>query len=173
MASGRTHTQITLISGITFSATLAAMGFYSTPFLLAGFIYQILASPDRDIDGGTISEFYLRKYTFVLQHYWQFLWYPYALAMKHRGKSHAVTGTIVRLIYILFPSIMLLIPALRDDENNLVPYTVVAHVLNIPLLIAVYFFISTYGIGVFCLFIFGVFIGDLLHLAADSYYYKG
>jgi hypothetical protein len=35
------------------------------------------------------------------------------------------------------------------------------------------FFISYYGVGAFCLFVTGVFVGDLLHLLFDNYIYKG
>ena len=55
MADGKTHTRITLIHGAYFSAVLHMMGFHAVPAFAAGFVYQIFASADLDVDNGNIS----------------------------------------------------------------------------------------------------------------------
>jgi uncharacterized metal-binding protein len=168
MADGHTHTRVTVFHGVYLSLTLFIFGFHNVLALAAGFFYQIFCSPDTDVDNGNISLYYLRKYTGFLHVYWQTLWYPYAISMKHRGKSHAVYGTIVRLIFILSPAI-LLAPQFRDDNpNRLLFHCVIAQILAIPLQIAAGFFIAYFGFGAFCLFITGIFLADILHLLFDS-----
>lgn len=167
MANGKTHTRVTLVSGAVLSSTLWMAGFYDTHWLMAGFVYQVLCSPDRDLNQYSIGEYYLRKFTFVLQHYWRILWYPYSISMKHRGKSHATYGTVVRLIYLLSPFIML-IPRFRDDNQPHVLYCLASQVMAIPIQIAIGYFIARWGIGSFCLFITGIWISDILHILWDS-----
>lgn len=171
MADGQTHTRVTLFSGSVFSTTLLMMGFYDVQWLAAGFVYQVFASCDLDVDNGNISLHYLRKFTFVLQHYWRVLWYPYTISMKHRGKSHATYGTLVRFLYLISPFIML-IPRFRDDEPPNVLFCLASQVLAIPIQIGIGYVLARYGIGQLCLFITGVWIGDMLHLAWDGYWYK-
>lgn len=171
MADGHTHSRVTLFSGTVLSSTLLMMGFYDTQWLAAGFLYQVFVSCDQDVDSGNISLYYLRKYTFVMQHYWRVLWYPYATSMKHRGKSHAIYGTLVRFLYLISPFIML-IPRFRDDNGPGVLYCLVSQFLAIPIQILVGYVLARYGIGPACLFVTGVWCGDLLHLAYDGYWYK-
>lgn len=171
MADGHTHTRVTLFSGSVFSTTLLMMGFYDVQWLAAGFVYQILCSPDRDLNQSSIGEYYLRKCTLVLQYYWRSLWYPYSISMKHRGKSHATYGTAVRFLYLISPFIML-IPRFRDDEPPNVLFCLASQVLAIPIQILIGYVLAKYGVGQLCLFITGVWIGDLLHLAWDKYYYR-
>jgi len=173
MADGHTHTRMTLLHGAYFSSVLYLCNFHSVPAFAAGFVYQIFASPDRDLNG-SVGEYYLRKYTGFLHIYWQILWYPYAICMKHRGKSHAIYGTIVRLLYLLSPFIITM-PQLSDNSPpvRILLNCLIAQFLCIPIQIMIGFFISYYGVGAFCLFVTGVFVGDLLHLLFDNYIYKG
>jgi len=170
MADGKTHTKITVFHGVYFSAILHLCGFHSIPAFAAGFFYQIFCSPDRDLNG-SVGEYYLRKYTGFLHIYWQILWYPYAICMKHRGKSHATYGTVVRFLYLISPFIML-IPRFRDDQPPHVLYCLASQVTAIPIQILIGYILARYGAGQLCLFITGVWMGDLLHLAWDGYYYR-
>lgn len=173
MASGKTHTRVTVFHGTYFSLTLWLFGFYGVQWLALGFFYQIFTSPDRDLEG-TIGEYYLRKYTGFLHIYWQNVWYPYAVSMKHRGKSHAVYGTIVRLIYLVSPFIITFTPFRDNHEihpSRLLWRCAIAQVLCIPIVVTLVYIFVYYGAGALCLFITGVWLGDLLHCLWDQYFY--
>lgn len=171
MASGKTHSSVTIVSGIVLSSVLSYLNFQNVQFLLVGFMYQVFCSPDRDLNQPSIGEYYLRKFTLVLNYYWRGLWYPYSIAMKHRGKSHAVYGTIVRFLYLISPFIML-VPRFRDDLPPHIIHCAASQFLAIPIQLALVAFVAKYGIGSLCLFITGVLIGDLLHLAYDKHWFS-
>lgn len=170
MADGHTHTKVTIFHGTYFSIVLHLCGFHSIPAFAAGFFYQIFSSPDLDVDGGNIGLYYLRKYTGFLHVYWRILWYPYAVCMKHRGKSHAIYGTIVRFMYLISPFIMFM--PLRDGNQPRFLRCAVSQLMCVPIQIFIGFAIAKWGIGACCLFVTGVFLGDLIHLAFDGYWYK-
>ena len=174
MANGHTHTKVTVFHGTYFSLALWLSGFYGVHWLALGFFYQIFSSPDLDVDNGNIGLHYLRKYTGFLHIYWRNIWYPYAVCMKHRGKSHAVYGTIVRLLYLVSPFILLYKP-FRDDydvhPSRLLASCAVAQILCIPIVLSLVYIFVSYGAGALCLFVTGVFLGDVLHCLFDQYFY--
>lgn len=169
MSNGKTHTTATITQGCLVSLALLVAGFHEVHWLALGFFYQIFCSPDRDLNQPSIGEYYLKKFTLGLHYYWRWLWYPYSICMKHRGKSHAVYGTIVRFIYIMFPITVLLF---RDNDNTNVYlcmiYIVVSHVLCIPLYFLAYFIFPYMGASGASLFITGVFLADVLHILFDG-----
>ena len=68
-----------------------------------GAMVGCLISPDADVDGGSIADFYIRHYTgVVVEMLWDGLWAFYRKVCRHRGfLSHApIISTAIRVLYI-------------------------------------------------------------------------
>lgn len=170
MASGRVHSRVSVFAGIIVSVALVYYEAKHTMWLLVGFLFQVFMSPDRDLNQPSIGEYYLRKHAFLLYHYWRSLWIPYGIVMRHRGKSHAIYGTIVRVIYIVFPLALAMFPILSDaksEEVTLWQY-LVSQTLSTPFAVGMYLVIANFGIGVFCVFVSGIILADFLHILFDG-----
>lgn len=67
-----------------------------------GCLLGIILSPDLDQESLSAAEYKIVKYTLGLGFLWAMLWFPYALAIKHRSPiSHwPLLGTAGRLVYL-------------------------------------------------------------------------
>ena len=71
--------------------------------IATGAMVGCLISPDADVDGGAIADYYLRVYTGrVVETIWTMLWNPYRKAFKHRSfLSHfPLVSTCIRILYV-------------------------------------------------------------------------
>lgn len=95
MPNGRVH----VAASVALAAVSAAAGppEWSLP-LAAGALLGIPLSPDLDMQTRTVSERLP-----LIGPVWQVLWYPYALAVKHRSwVSHMpVVSTAIRIGYLI------------------------------------------------------------------------
>lgn len=71
----------------------------------AGAFAGLLLSPDLDVDGGNISDYFIRDVHSVLEFIWDVWWYVYRRVVGHRSFfSHfPVVGTVIRVLYF-FPA---------------------------------------------------------------------
>lgn len=95
MPSGRVHVAATVALATMMAATTPSD--WRVP-LAAGALMGIPMSPDLDLQTRTISE----KIP-IVGPIWQAIWYPYALAVKHRSwVSHMpLISTVFRLAYLV------------------------------------------------------------------------
>ena len=70
---------------------------------IAGNLTGVMLTPDHDVDGGNITDTFIRRVSPTAQVIWRAFWTPYALLLPHRSKfSHfPVLSTFIRLGYIL------------------------------------------------------------------------
>jgi uncharacterized metal-binding protein len=105
MPSGIVHSTTSLVlAAPCFALALGATGNDITMGLwcAGGCIAGIPLTPDLDQETLSKTEYTLIKYTLGLGFIWTMLWFPYALAIKHRSPlSHwPLLGTFIRLAYI-------------------------------------------------------------------------
>lgn len=133
--------------------------------LVAGAATGIFVHPDWDVDSGDISHYYVRR---VLGKpgdlVWEIWTQPYADAISHRGViSHfPIIGTLIRLIYCLFPIIIVLIP--HEGWSKTAVKSIVAQAISIPLLCAILLLFSP---DWFVPFAVGLACADTLHAVFD------
>lgn len=171
MSSGKTHSVVSLSASIvTGSAVLFVTKSYEYAVIsFSGFMFQILSSPDRDVNGGSVSEWHLRKINPFISLWWRLLWNPYSIAMKHRGKSHALHGTVARMLYLLFPPFVLLIKDRSEVSTfKLLSLSIYSQLLAIPIILVVILLLDLFGIQGFSVFFISVLLGDILHLIFDK-----
>lgn len=68
----------------------------------AGVLLGVFISPDMDVDGGNVSDSYIRRVSRPAQWAWRSFWGVYAWGVPHRHTiSHfPILGTILRIGYI-------------------------------------------------------------------------
>lgn len=100
MADGKTHFASNVLLGV--GLTLGAAGYLPADAfapVLAGAVIGTFITPDADVDHTSYPEAALRRIP-VVGFVFQVAWFPYALAMPHRGLSHhLVLGTAGRIAY--------------------------------------------------------------------------
>lgn len=171
MANGNTHSVASVAAGVGLGIACYVIWRdieYSAAISLGCFA-QVFISPDRDVDGGTVSERYLRKISWILSLWWKLVWRPYSISMKHRGKSHAIYGTIGRLLYLMFPiSIFAIKDSRCDNAMKLVIIALASQVFVMPLwgIIGIISF-PYMNISNLALFVLGVFLSDIIHIIFD------
>lgn len=161
-------------SAINLSSAVIASGLYvqsnsTNPLIIAfGILYSIISSPDTDVDNGFIGHYFFRRaFGNIGSWYWEweYLWKPYARNFTHRGISHMpIVGTLIRLIYIILPTSMYLLP--RELDVARIIDVLFAQVLAIPFTMLFIFTMVTYPIETL-LFVLGIIIGDVIHIACD------
>lgn len=171
MANGNTHSAASVVAGIGLGIVCyaASRNIEYSVAISFGCFAQIFISPDRDVDGGTVSERYLRKISSILSLWWKLVWRPYSISMKHRGKSHALYGTIGRLLYLMFPvSIFAIKDGYRDNMVKLAVLSIASQIFVVPFwcIVGIIFF-SYINISNITLFILGVFLSDVIHIVFD------
>jgi uncharacterized metal-binding protein len=103
MPSGKVHSAITLATASGVVAPYAIVQLDGNPWnYVAGCLTGLMIMPDMDVDGGNVSDFYIRKVSRILQVIWRGFWHPYAILVPHRHFiSHfPVLGTVLRIGYI-------------------------------------------------------------------------
>lgn len=103
MPGGKVHSALTIAttSGVVAPYLIVQLG--GDPYLyVAGCLVGLLVMPDMDVDGGNISDFFIRKVSRLAQWLWRAFWSPYAKLVPHRHfVSHfPVIGTLLRIGYI-------------------------------------------------------------------------
>ena len=99
MSDGRTH----FIANIAAGSAMTLLAAWYAPAAVApvavGATIATFVTPDADIDHTTHPEDVLRRIP-VVGYAFQVIWFPYALAMPHRGTSHHwLFGTAGRVGY--------------------------------------------------------------------------
>ena len=103
MPGGKVHSALTIATASGVIAPYAVANLGGNEYLyLAGCVTGLLIMPDMDVDGGNISDFFIRKVSRPAQWLWRLFWTPYALLIPHRHKlSHLpILGTVVRIGYV-------------------------------------------------------------------------
>jgi uncharacterized metal-binding protein len=103
MPSGKVHSALTLAttSGVVAPYLLVQLG--GNPWMyVGGCLVGLLVMPDMDVNGGNISDLFIRKVSRPVQWLWRAFWHPYAILVPHRHFiSHfPVVGTVLRIGYI-------------------------------------------------------------------------
>jgi uncharacterized metal-binding protein len=103
MPSGKIHSALTMatISGVIAPYLVVNLGGNEYTYV-AGCVVGLMVSPDMDVDGGNISDQYIRKVSRPAQWLWRLFWTPYALLVPHRHfVSHfPIVGTLLRVGYV-------------------------------------------------------------------------
>lgn len=116
MANGKTHARATLnIATVVLAAGVLAVvalprveTFAVVAGLVSGAMIGHLVTPDIDQRSITVEERRVLRLLGLPGYLWILYWYPYALAMRHRGWSHTVPqGTISRIAYLCLPLALL------------------------------------------------------------------
>jgi len=100
---GKVHSAITLGVATGVLAPYAIVQFGGDPYLyVAGCLVGLLVTPDLDLNGANISDYFIRKVFAPAQWLWRLLWTPYSLILPHRSPlSHfPVLGTLLRIGYV-------------------------------------------------------------------------
>ena len=165
--TGRQHTKVNLAGASIITVGSIVTGQWFLLVSVIGVLYSIVISPDSDVDAGFIGYHYVRKVFGNFGHwYWTNLWKPYAKNFKHRGVSHIpVVGTLTRLIYVLLPVSVYLLP--YDKDSASFASVIFAQLLSAPLLLIVMSLAMLLSINIIILFIIGVIVGDILHIFCD------
>lgn len=104
MSTGRVHALVTTTTAPAVGvAVYAYTGEGSLAFWAsAGCLLGIFLTPDLDIDGVTLGEWWIIRATFGLGFAWLAIWGPYAMLIRHRSPlSHwPILSTGLRLIYL-------------------------------------------------------------------------
>lgn len=168
MSDGKTHSASTIGLSIGLSSGYVLSYFnLLTPeqigITVVGSLFQILVSPDQDVDEGNISDYYIRKFFFV-DYLWANMWRPYRLAFRHRSiLSHGpIIGTVIRLVYMLCPFIAVVLKDQDTTRLELFIRAIVSQILALPFITLVWFFWPYLPY-----FFVGMVLGDLLHLIFD------
>jgi uncharacterized metal-binding protein len=170
MSDGKVHAAATI--GLSLGVlTGYSLGYLTDDPVLIGVTVLgvgtgVFIGPDQDVDNGNISNYYVRK-LFIIDWFWSAFWNPYRLAFKHRGFwSHSpIISTLLRLFYLVFPPIVVLIKDQPTSRLKLLSLSLVAQMLALPLIWLLYWF-SEYW-SYILLFGLGLMLSDLLHLVFD------
>ena len=103
MSSGHIHTKASLLLTGGFIVTSVLTWDISGLSYAAGSLLGVMVTPDCDVDGGTVSDKYIRRRLGkVFEKGWDGLWYFYRRSLKHGGElSHfPLIGTMGRIVYL-------------------------------------------------------------------------
>ena len=105
MPSGKIHSISNIVVAVAGSATMLLLerGPEATLGVATGAVIGCLVSPDADVDGGSIADYYIRRYTGnIVEVAWDATWLLYRKVCKHRGfVSHfPVISTCLRIAYL-------------------------------------------------------------------------
>lgn len=172
MATGREHSAGTLglAAGLGIGYFLGyAIDPVTIPALILGSAFSgFLVSPDLDVDGGNISNYYIRK-SFGTDVFWNIFWRPYRIGKKHRGLSHIpLLSTLFRLAYVLCPLIILLFKDQDTPAYKLGLTALVSSLFSLPLIfIIISLSVQNYWIYI-VVFVLGAILADVLHIVMDQ-----
>jgi len=181
VSSGQHHAGMTkgIASGVALGA---ASSYFLSPaeisLMAVGCLLGLFLTPDADVDGGHIANYYVRKVSGRMGEWvWNLIWTPYQRGLRHRSFwSHTpIIGTTVRLIYLILPAIILFI---KDQSSTsifeIIPKAFIAQIVTLP-------FTALLAIGVYSLWTYtqvdltilglalftGLSISDVGHWALD------
>ena len=105
MPSGRIHSASSMVVAISGATTMLLLnrGIEGIAGVGTGALIGILLSPDADVNGGSIADYYIRRYSGVaVEVAWDSIWTVYRKVCKHRGFiSHfPVISTVLRIAYL-------------------------------------------------------------------------
>lgn len=105
MPNGRVHSASSLVVAISGATTMLLLnrGAECIVGVSTGALIGILLSPDADVNGGSIADYYIRRYSGVaVEVAWDSIWAVYRKVCKHRGFiSHfPVISTVLRIAYL-------------------------------------------------------------------------
>jgi len=105
MPSGRIHSTANIVVALSGGATMFLLqrGNEGIMGVATGAMLGCLISPDADVNGGSIADYYIRVYTGkAVEMMWDRLWTPYRKVCRHRGfLSHApIISTVLRIAYL-------------------------------------------------------------------------
>jgi uncharacterized metal-binding protein len=105
MPNGKTHARATLALAVDSGVLSYQMGqpLQYAAALAGGALTGLVLTPDLDVDGGCISDDFVREYAGrPAGWFWSLYWRPYSRIIPHRSRlSHApVLGTALRLLYL-------------------------------------------------------------------------
>lgn len=102
MPDGITHFEIGVIGGLVAGLTVATVAPDILRPVVIGTAIGLIVTPDLDQEGKTFTEALLRHIPLVGPLF-QWSWYPYATAFRHRGWSHHIlVGTPSRVLWAVF-----------------------------------------------------------------------
>lgn len=177
MASGKEHSAASI--GLAAGVSLGYLSAYildpiQAPIVSLGAFFSVLVSNDMDVDEGNISYLYMRNIGKIFESIWSVFWRSYAISMKHRGISHwPIIGTIHRLIFIVFPFIILLLPVSDQDSgfSEVFYYSCLSTIIASPLTLILWYVFHNIDLNLFLYyflpFVAGLVLGDLLHIIFD------
>lgn len=176
MPSGQVHSGITI--GIATGGLISYIAYpYVEPMQMAmaigGALFGLIVGCDMDVDGGNISNYYVRSFLGGFLGWIYSVWkLPYSLAMKHRSFwSHfPIVSTLIRLLYIFCPPVILIF---RDQDTplpKLTLYSFGALFLSLPYIFALgaaYAYEADF-FAYLAPFIAGLMISDTAHYLSDE-----
>jgi len=173
VSDGHTHANFTMGSALGLSVSVVSMKIFDTPQMLltgVGCLAGLLLSPDLDVDNGHLGSWYARK--IYMGHIFDVFWQPYRVSLKHRSFwSHTpIISTIIRMIYLVFPLIILIV----KDQDTSVPkvlFYLLPTVLLSMIILTLFALLYTGGIDILYYLkplIFGLIISDTGHWIKDN-----
>jgi len=179
MPNGRIHSAATIgaTTGISTGIVIANISLFKLPMLLwfipIGSLVGLFLTPDLDQDNTVMSHNYTNRFFGrIIGFWWYHLWHSYSIAFKHRSTpSHApVISTLVRLTFLVFPPIIILLRNQRTSAVPLLYHSLISLVAVLPIWTAAIFIYST-GIDInpviFIYLIIGLIASDTLHYIMD------
>lgn len=165
MSDGKSHSSASIGLSIGILAGLARMYPGEIVSASVGALAGIVLSPDMDVDNGFIGNWYIRwLFGSLPEKIWRIWIRPYAVTLKHRSYiSHfPIFSTLFRLIYLMFPVTILLFSRGKSIVGSLM-----AQLISIPLLIALFLLYGSIGSYYFVFFVAGLCLSDILHFLFD------
>lgn len=179
MSSGKIHSAATIgvAVGLGVGYTTAYVLYpYHVPALVAGALYGVLSNPDLDLDVKDSSSRRIGQVFFLLRWWWDVLWKPYRVGVKHRSWiSHwPIVSTAIRLLYCISP---LVISTAFSDQDETLRDSSRLVALSIPSQVAAFPFYVIIGLSVllpdpilwWVAFFIGLALADTLHWIFDTF----
>lgn len=175
MSSGKVHATTTIVLAtisLPILVWIAVKTGILVVFMIPGILLGILITPDLDIDNRIVSHRYMRNWLGrPIGYLWYYFWHSYSISFKHRSVwSHApVISTLVRLTFILFPPIIVILRDQRMSSVKLIAYLLLSTLMAVPLWGAIYLLIVVAQINIVSMLflVLGLMLADLLHYIMD------
>lgn len=169
MASGKTHSKVSTITGIVICSSAILQPSQWVNILAIGASCSLLGqfiSPDWDVDNGYIGHTHAKKFGYIFYTFYRKLIRPYQLCFKHRSFfSHfPVISSVIRIVYLAFPPVILLF--MDDDwKYYIAPALLRSSIMSIPIALFLYNFVPE---DMLILMSIGIIISDTMHWIFDS-----
>lgn len=182
MPSGKIHATASTAAAVGISAGGFALSremsdmsllsdWMSYNVIAAGCLSGVILTPDLDQDGTVRSHGVMRRLGCLIGKWWYFLWHAYSISFKHRSfLSHGpVISTLLRLTYLFFPCIILLIHNQKYPLSKRLLYSLISTVAAIPIIAAavLLYYLGWVNITIVVLLLLGLMTSDVLHWVFD------